>query len=592
MFQSLLPLLNAGFAGLALLLFLALAAVLSLTVALRAAPRLIPLVSGLSILPPLVVAAISLAPSAHAQNVALCEAVFYNNLVSVQIAIDGGAQVNHACPADAENRSPLHLAARTENAADIIDLLVREGANVNIRDISDHSPLHIAAQIFGDFGDLVDNANALIRNGANIEQKDNWGNTPLHKAARYGNVKVMSALIGAGANVNAINNLGGGETPLQIALDTRRYEAALLLTDMPVSILCLAVQETNSIYLPRVTAEVPVIIERGVNVNGNCGDANDKPLHIAARLGKSGIVDLLLINRAQVNPHNADGKTPFDLAKENGHNEVALKLQQSGARTGEDVVGAANQSELLQLRAELVSLRMEVESLRAEVNAICGATPDCAQAATQRARLAAAENQIGRKTSEVAALFPGGGGGGSGGSGGGGGSGLAIGIGAAALLGIALYAFSPDGDPDAFTLQPSAFYENRNGSETLRYGMRLDYDQDPWRLWWSADDSRFGWGGEWRRDGLRARAAVWETAETLDLNADLGMEWDWRGWAVRPSWRLRAGAGSSGEWSWDSSADLSAEWARAGWTIRPSVRAGDLRRPAEADFHLGLGRAF
>ena len=591
MFQSLLSILNAGFAGLALLLFLAFVAVLSLTVALRAAPRLVPLVSGLSILPPLVVAAISFAPAAHAQNVSLCVAVLNNNPVSVQVAIDGGAQVNDRCEVSLFSLFPLHLAARTENAADIIDLLVREGANVNIRDISDHSPLHIAAQSSPP-RDLVDNANALIRNGANIELKDYQGETPLHEAARYGSVKVMSALIGAGANVNAINNLGGGETPLQIALDTRRYEAALLLTDMPVNILCLAVQETNSIYLPRATAEVPVIIERGVNVNGNCGDANDRPLHIAARLGKSGIVDLLLINRAQVNPHNADGKTPFDLAKENGHNEVALKLQQSGARTGEDVVGAANQSELLQLRAELVSLRMEVESLRAEVNAICGATPDCAQAATQRARLAAAENQIGRKTSEVAALFPGGGGGSGGGSGGGGGSGLAIGLGAAALLGIALYAFSPDGDPDAFTLQPSAFYENRNGSEILRYGMRLAYDQDPWRLWWSADDARFGWGGEWRGDGLRAQAAVWETAETLDLNADLGMEWAWRGWAVRPSWRLRAGSGSSGEWSWDSGADLSAEWARAGWTIRPSVRAGDLRRPAEADFHLGLGRAF
>ena len=150
------------------------------------------------------------------------------------------------------------------------------------------------------------------------------------------------------------------------------------------------------------------------------------------------------------------------------------------------------------------------------------------------------------------------GGGGSGGSGGGGSnSGLAIGLGAAALIGIGVYVLNSDDEESAFTLQPSAFYENRNGSETLRYGMRLAYDQDPWRLWWSADDARFGWGGEWSGDWLRAQAEVWESAGSLDLRAGLGME-----------------------------------WARAGWTIRPSVRAGDLRRPAEADFHLGLGRAF
>ena len=176
--------------------------------------------------------------------------------------------------------------------------------------------------------------------------------------------------------------------------------------------------------------------------------------------------------------------------------------------------------------------------------------------------------------------------------GGGGNSGLALGVGAAALLGIALYALSPAGDPDAFTLRPSAFYQNRNGAEILRYGMRLSYREDPWLLWWSADDSRLGWGGEWRGDWLRAHADVWEASETLDLRAGLGMEWDWRGWAVRPSWRLRTWSDSGGAWSWRSGADLSAEWAQAGWTIRPSVRAESLRRPGRADFHLRLGREF
>ena len=556
MFQSLLSLLNAGFAGPALLLFLALAVVLAAACLFLAVSRLPAIIRVLASLTVAAVVSLTGVSTAAAQEAAYACYAPENPLAGLKEGYSVFVSDYSLRGSERSGRpqsGKIYVPPSVDNAAG------HNGADAYLLYTTRCAPFG-----FDSCGRFITTMKIAL-----ADESETILNTRIYRRFK-GMVHYFRGLE---------RDLYHSNVPAEDSHER--------CPDAPMRELCHAARTGDADFAQRS-------LDIGAMVNADCPDTTgNKPLHMAARHGKSGVVDFLLINSARVNLHNRDGKTPFDLAKENGHNEVALKLQQSGARTGEDVVGAANQSELLQLRAELVSLRMEVESLRAEVNAICGATPDCAQAATQRARLAAAENQIGRKTSEVAALFPGGGGGGSGGgSGGGGGSGLAIGIGAAALLGIAFYALSPDGDPDAFTLQPSAFYENRNGSETLRYGMRLAYDQDPWRLWWSADDSRFGWGGEWRRDGLRAQAAVWETAETLYLNADLGMEWDWRGWAVRPSWRLRAGAGSSGEWSWDSGADLSAEWARAGWTIRPSVRAGDLRRPAEADFHLGLGRAF
>ena len=513
MFQSLLSLLNAGFAGLALLLFAALAVVLSLVPAMRILPRFAP------VLAPLAIAVFLSSAVAHAQSM---DPLF----------------------------PPLHSAVDRGDLAETRRLL-DSGVDIELKGRRGFTALHEAAQ-----DNSIDIMRLLLDRGANVDARDDYGLTPLFQAVRSedGYTRGVNLLLDHGANPNA---------------------------------------RVNSIIVPgRPESFTPLHAIAFVNSEEKCGSSGGGPITCvpislsASDLANSREIAEALVRRgADLNARDSAGKTPLDYAREFGPPQYAefFAMLMSPPLSGDSGV-------IEQIRAEIAALRTEVEVLRALINSNCAGTQPCQGTQGQQERLQGLENQIARKTNQVAALesSPASGGG----SGGGGGSGLAIGIGAAALLGIALYAFSPDGDPDAFTLQPSAFYENRNGSETLRYGMRLAYDQDPWRLWWSADDSRFGWGGEWRRDGLRAQAAVWETAETLDLNANLGMEWDWQGWAVRPSWRLRAGSGSSGEWSWDSGADLSAEWARAGWTIRPSVRAGDLRRPAEADFHLGLGRAF
>ena len=415
-----------------------------------------------------------------------------------------------------------------KNYLAIVDLLLDAGAMVKTKDEGGYTALHFS------LGMIFDLANRLLQAGANVNAKTNNGDTALHLAFGRGQLDHISydfieKMLQAGADISAKDRLGN--TPLHLAVGKRN-------------------------------------------------DAN---------------VNFLLVNNAQVNLHNADGKTPLDIAREIQQNDIALKLQQSGARTGEDVVGVSNQFLLLQLRADLVSLRMEIESLKAEMNRICGAISNCAQAAMQRSALANLENQVGRKTSEVAALFPSGGSGGgsSNGSGeGGGSSGIAIGLGAAALLGIAVYALSPAGDAEAFSLRPLVSYEYRDGAEALHYGMRLDYRQDSWGLWWSADDSSLGWGGEWRNDRLRAHAEVWDVGGAQDVSAGLGAKWKLAGWSVHPSWRMRGSAGSEGVWTWDSGADLTAEWSGHGWMVRPSVRALNVENPADALFRLRVAREF
>ena len=55
----------------------------------------------------------------------------------------------------------------------------------------------------------------LISNGANTNVKDEYGNTPLHYASLYGKSKVVKYLINKGADINKKNNKGN--TPLHYA---------------------------------------------------------------------------------------------------------------------------------------------------------------------------------------------------------------------------------------------------------------------------------------------------------------------------------------------------------------------------------------
>ena len=50
--------------------------------------------------------------------------------------------------------------------------------------------------------------NAILEAGANIHAKDSYGATPLHWAAESGHVKVVKALLEAGSDIDARDNYG------------------------------------------------------------------------------------------------------------------------------------------------------------------------------------------------------------------------------------------------------------------------------------------------------------------------------------------------------------------------------------------------
>jgi ankyrin repeat protein len=107
------------------------------------------------------------------------------------------------------HNSPIYLAAWDGNS-EILQFLVRHGADINWRNEYGWTPIHWAAQ-----GGRTDTVEWLAQHGADINCRTESGDTPIHWAAREGHTDAVKCLKQHGADVNATNNKG--ETPAAAA---------------------------------------------------------------------------------------------------------------------------------------------------------------------------------------------------------------------------------------------------------------------------------------------------------------------------------------------------------------------------------------
>jgi len=98
---------------------------------------------------------------------------------------------------------------------DIVEYLLKKGANPNISNVKKESPLHIAA-CFG----YWEICRLLISYGAWIDAEDEAGDTPLHWGVREEHIEVIELLIMKGANVEHLNE--DEESPKDLAREVNR----------------------------------------------------------------------------------------------------------------------------------------------------------------------------------------------------------------------------------------------------------------------------------------------------------------------------------------------------------------------------------
>ena len=90
------------------------------------------------------------------------------------------------------------------NHKDIVELLIRSGADVNHRSTKDGNTALMAIHR----KDNSESLQLLLDNGAEVNFKNHEGHTALRKASEYSNVSVLKVLINHGANINDVDEYG------------------------------------------------------------------------------------------------------------------------------------------------------------------------------------------------------------------------------------------------------------------------------------------------------------------------------------------------------------------------------------------------
>lgn len=132
-----------------------------------------------------------------------------------------GANANAAL---ASGETPLMTCART-GSVEAVTLLLAHHANVNASE-SWQQQTPIMWAVAQQHSDVIQ---TLIKSGADIRARSKNGFTPLHFAARAGGLEPARLLLAAGADVNAA--AGDGSTPLLVATVRGNVPLALLLLD-------------------------------------------------------------------------------------------------------------------------------------------------------------------------------------------------------------------------------------------------------------------------------------------------------------------------------------------------------------------------
>ncbi|MCJ1483377.1 hypothetical protein MMC06_003544 [Schaereria dolodes] len=147
-------------------------------------------------------------------------AVSYNHIPVVKLLVsrkDFDPDVQ-----DASGWTPLMIASSIQEGDDLVDLLLKKGADVNMKNFSGQTALHFCAS-----KNNLEIARKLISHKASARVKDKRSQLALHRAAAIGSVPMVKLLLESKSPLNATDI--AGYTALHHAISEGHGDTALVL---------------------------------------------------------------------------------------------------------------------------------------------------------------------------------------------------------------------------------------------------------------------------------------------------------------------------------------------------------------------------
>ena len=201
--------------------------------------------------------------------------------------------------------TPLHLAALYGHLEAAI-LLIRKGAQLDDRDCTGATPIHVAA--------CPNRANLI---GGNINVKTSNGSTSLHSAAACGVVGIIDYLLYKKASLTAVDNYNLTAPHYSIHNFTFTSFVDLMAPRKGhLSRFFVYDNQYTSVDDLHWLDTLVKLLHGGSNIDVVDVDGQT-PLHIAAYYGLADAVNVLLQMNASMEMKDKNGKTPLEVAFEN-----------------------------------------------------------------------------------------------------------------------------------------------------------------------------------------------------------------------------------------------------------------------------------
>ncbi|WP_257294942.1 ankyrin repeat domain-containing protein [Endozoicomonas sp. YOMI1] len=268
------------------------------------------------------------------------ECAYHNGSITplIPFMVNAGFNINADC--DGRGGTMLAHAAKKQNW-ELVEFLLAKGANPDDQIGDNGTALHLAVRLGRP--DIID---MLMKHGADINARDKYKRrTVLHLVAESGQREILDKLLQHNADVNAQDN--NGRTPLCLLncansqRDTVKYFMNTLIDNQadvnhrdrdgrtPLTILVNRLGHQSVIKYA-----IDTLIQHGADVNVR-DEEGFTPLHFAAKNGQLELFNHLLEKGADKYARTNSGQMVLEIARSNGQNTA--KMLESLDNAGLDV---------------------------------------------------------------------------------------------------------------------------------------------------------------------------------------------------------------------------------------------------------------